>query len=251
MSKWFAQVSWDEVPHLSAKDKADLLATLPPYQREARSKGIPSLGSGLIYPIEESAITVPDFPIPEHYKRVWALDVGWNWTSCIWGAEDPDTGVINLYSCYKRGQAEPETHAKAIKARGEWIAGVGDAAAVNQKDGSKMIDIYKNDHGLDIELPNKSVEAGIYKVWIAFNEGRLKVFQSLLPFFEELRFYARDDKGKIVKKDDHLMDCMRYLVMSGLERAKPVPPKEKPTEELDHLRRFATTESLSGGWMGQ
>jgi hypothetical protein len=249
MSKWYAQVSWDEVAHLSAKDKSDLFATLPPYQREARSKGIPSLGSGLIYPIKESDIVIADFPIPDHYKRAWALDVGWNSTAVVWVAQDPDTKVAYLYSCYKRGQAEPETHVKAIKARGEWIPGVGDVAGVNQTDGRQMMSIYRDDHGLNLTLPNKTVEAGIYKVWTLFMNGSLKVFASLIPWFDEFRFYARDDKGRVVKKDDHLMDCTRYLIMSGLERAKP-KPVEKPTEELSHLDRFVTADSLSSGLMG-
>jgi hypothetical protein len=34
-------------------------------------------------------------------------------------------------------------------------------------------------------------------------------------------------EGKIVKKNDHLMDALRYLVVSGLKRAKtkPAPPR--------------------------
>jgi hypothetical protein len=249
VSKWYTQISWDEVPHLSEKDKADQLARTLPYQREARSRGIPSVGSGLIYPIEESAIVVQDFPIEDYYRRAWALDIGWNCTACVWGAQNPDTGVTYLYACYKRGQAEPETHAKAIKGFGSWIPGVGDAADTNKLDGRQMITIYRDEHGLDLVLPNKAVHAGIYKVWIALNDGKLKIFRSLLPVLEEMRFYARNEKGEIVKKDDHLMDAMRYLVMSGMDRAIPAPAKTEPTEDLDHLRRFVTADSVSGGWM--
>jgi phage terminase large subunit-like protein len=44
--KFVVQATWDDVPHLSAEAKAELLASIPPYQREARSKGVPQLGSG-------------------------------------------------------------------------------------------------------------------------------------------------------------------------------------------------------------
>jgi hypothetical protein len=47
---------------------------------------------------------------------------------------------------------------------------------------------------------------------VRFQEGKLKAFESLSNFKTELRLYRRDEKGKIVKERDHLMDAMRYLV---------------------------------------
>lgn len=245
MSKWYTQISWDSVPHLGDKEKADLMATLPPYQRDARTRGIPTLGSGLIYPMPEDDYLITDFKIPPHYKRAWALDTGWNWTAVIWGALDPDTNVCYLYSCYKRGQAEPETHAAAVKSRGKWIPGVGDAADISKIDGKKLLTIYRNDHGLDVVLPDKAVEAGIYKVWCSLTSGGLKVFRSLQPFLEEIRFYARDSNGNIVKKNDHLMDATRYLLMSGLQRAKVVPVEREESTIV-----YRDSESMEFGWMG-
>lgn len=50
---------------------------------------------------------------------------------------------------------------------------------------------------------------------------------SLHNWFREFRKYHRDDKGsgKIVKRDDHLMDATRYLIVSGRVhmRTKPRP----------------------------
>jgi len=60
--------------------------------------------------------------------------------------------------------------------------------------------------------------------------GQLKVMSHLTNWLREFRRYHRDDKGtrKIVKRDDHLMDATRYLVVSGrpLMRTKPKPPRE-------------------------
>jgi len=223
-SKVLIMATWDDAPHLTTTQKERLYAALPPYQREARSKGIPSLGSGAIFPILESNITVADFSIPDHWLRCYALDVGWKKTACLWGATDPTSQITYLYSEYYQGQAEPVIHSEGIKARGVWIPGVIDSAAHgrSQEDGKQLFQLYL-DCGLDITNANKSVEAGLYKTWQMLSTNKLKVFGSLVNWFAEFRLYRRDENGKIVKDNDHLMDDTRYLVMSGLDRAIAKP----------------------------
>ncbi len=222
--KCLITATWDDAPHLTPAQKDKLYAALPPHQREARSKGVPQLGSGAIYPILEANITVEDFSIPDHWRRAYGMDVGWNRTAAVWGATNPDTDITYLYSTYYQGAAEPIYHAEGIKSRGLWIPGVIDSAAHgrSQVDGQNLFDIYWG-LGLDISNANKAVESGIYKVWQMLSTGKLKVFKSLLPWFIEFRQYCRDEKGQIMKKNDHLMDCTRYFVMSGLDRAVPKP----------------------------
>ena len=58
--------------------------------------------------------------------------------------------------------------------------------------------------------------------------GRLKVFKSLTNWLSEYRIYRRDDKGKIVKQNDHAMDATRYLVKSGIQIARCAPRIAKP-----------------------
>jgi hypothetical protein len=67
------------------------------------------------------------------------------------------------------------------------------------------------------------IEAGIYQVWERMSSGRLKVFDNLAEWLKEFRVYRRDDKGHIVKKDDHGLDATRYLISSGLKRAASIP----------------------------
>ena len=246
-SKFLIQATWDDAPHLSQEQKEKLFAALPPHQREARSKGIPSLGSGAIYPILESNITVADFPIPDHWHRAYALDVGWNKTACLWGATDPTSNITYLYSEYYQGKAEPIIHAEGVKSRGVWIPGVIDSAAHgrSQEDGKQLFEIYRA-LGLDIENANKSVEAGLYKVWQMLATNRLKVFASLVNWFTEFRLYRRNEDGKIVKENDHLMDCMRYLVMSGLDRAIARPYWEFEAWEESELHSELDVNQITG-----
>lgn len=227
MSKYVVTATWDDVPHLTEAQKEDLLNSMPPHQRDARTKGIPMLGSGAIYPVLESEIVVDDFELPEHWPRGYGLDVGWNRTAAIWGALDRDTDVLYLYSEHYQGQAEPIIHAHAIQARGKWMTGVIDPAANgrNQKDGTQLFVDYRN-LGLNLLPAENTVESGIYQVWQRLSTGRLKVFKSLTNWLHEYRLYRRDEKGKIVKQNDHLMDATRYFIMTGLDHLKTEPVKK-------------------------
>jgi Terminase RNaseH-like domain len=220
------QATWDDVPHLSADAKEDLSRSYLPHERDARMRGIPSLGAGAIYPVPESEIVVPPFKIPHFWKCCYALDVGWNRTAALWAALDTETDVAYLVSEHYRAHAEPPIHAEAIKARGVWVPGVIDPAARgrSQRDGEALLTIYRQ-LGLRLTLADNSVEAGIYETWTRLSTGRLKVFSTLANFLAEYRLYRRDEKGKIVKENDHLMDDCRYICLSGLDRSEFRPPE--------------------------
>src|SRR6188472_459543 len=178
--KFVVMASWDSVPHLSEQAKSELWSSIPVYQREARSKGIPSLGSGAIYPISLEDLVVPDMPIPDHWPRAYGCDVGWSRTAVLWVALNRDTDVLYCYAEHYRGEAEPVIHAEAIKARGAWIRGAIDPAARGrgQIDGRELLQMY-TDLGLDLTPVDNAVESGIYHVMTRMSSGRLKVFQSL------------------------------------------------------------------------
>ncbi len=228
MGKVAVMVSWEDVPHLSEAQKSAILASIPLWQRGARTKGTPQLGAGAIYQVPEEDMLVDPFPIPRHWLRSYGLDVGWNRTAAIWTARDPETGGIVAYDEHYRGQAEPSVHAAAIKGRGEWIPGVIDPAARgrSQKDGERLLEQYKQ-LGLDVEVAINAVEAGLSTVWEMLSTGQLKLFSTLVNTRSEMRLYRRDEQGRVVKENDHLMDALRYDIMSGLARAK-MQPVENP-----------------------
>lgn len=214
-SRYLVRAGWDSAPHLDEKAKAELLESIPPHMREARTKGIPSLGSGAIYPVAMEDIEVQPFEIPKHWPRAYALDVGWNTTACIWGAKDPQDGTLYLYTEHYKGKVQPFEHAIAIKARGEWINGTIDPAARGraQEDGKRLIDSYI-ELGLRLTPAKNAVEAGIYEVWRLLTIGQLRIFSTLQNLKAEMQLYRRDENGKIVKTFDHACDAMRYLVMT-------------------------------------
>ena len=211
---------WDDVPHLSRAQKLRLLAECEVHLVESRSKGVPNIGSGAIYPVPEDQLVVDDFAIPDHWARAYGLDVGWNCTAAVFGALDRDNDVLYLYSLHYQGKQEPSTHVAGIHGRGEWIPGAIDPAARgrSQKDGEQLLELYE-DLGLILTPANNSRESGLFAVHQRLATGRLKVFRSLRPWLAEYRIYRRDEKGHIVKQKDHAMDATRYLVMTGLDIA--------------------------------
>lgn len=241
--KYVVNAGWDHVPHLTEQDKASLLAGIQPYQRDARSKGLPVLGAGSIFPVPENYVLTDPFPIPEWMPQVYALDVGWRTTCAIWGAYDQDNDCVYLTGEHYKADSEPPVHAAAILARGDWMVGVIDPAARgrSQKDGERLIEVYRK-LGLRTLYPaDNTLEAGIHECWVRLSTGRMKIFRTLPCWLQEYRFYQRDEKGKVkAGQADHAMDAMRYLVMSGLARATVRPPSLwrmrglKPRHEYDY-----------------
>jgi phage terminase large subunit-like protein len=243
--RFIINATWDDAPHLTSDAKAELWASVPPHERDARSKGIPQLGSGKIYPIAEDDILIDDFIPPPYFTRAYGLDFGWRATAAVWGAYDRERDILYLTSEYKRGQTEPSVHADAIRSRGAWIPGVCDPAGriSNQKDGDNLLDAYI-DLGLNLIPANNAREAGIFEVYKRLTTGRLKVFKSCAGWLAEFRIYRRDEKGRVVKENDHLMDSTRYLVMSGIPAAIESPI---PSTKEDLMRSLSLYKSKNGG----
>jgi hypothetical protein len=227
MAKIAVRLGMDDVPHLSEEEKEKVLSGVPPWQLESRKTGRPGMGAGSIYPIPESEIICAPFDIPMHWPRSYGLDPGWNRTAAIWFAWDMDNGGAVAYDEYYRGQADPAVHVSAINTRGKWIPGVIDPAAQAARGhaGDLLLDLYR-DLGLNVEKADNAVVPGLVKCWDMLSTGQLRIFSTLRNTRSEMRLYRRNEKGDIIKANDHLMDAMRYNAMSGRAVAK-VPPSEQ------------------------
>src|SRR5690606_35001448 len=90
------------------------------HEREARTKGIPTLGSGLIFPVLEEDIIVQPFDIPAHWVQIGGLDFGWDHpTAATCLAWDRDADVVYVTKDYRQRQATPVIHAAAVKPWGD------------------------------------------------------------------------------------------------------------------------------------
>jgi phage terminase large subunit-like protein len=212
--RYVVRCSMYDVPHQSKESIEQLIASTPPYLREARVHGIPSLGSGAIYPVPESEFVVKSFPIPDHWPRLYGMDVGAK-TAAVWLAYDPDGKQWHTYGEYYKEREEPSIHTSAIKLRGEWIPGAIDPASRgrSQIDGQQLMQMY-SDLGLHLKPAINAVEAGLYTVWEMLSTDKLKVHDSCTGLLQEIKAYHRDEKGNVVKRNDHRIDSWRYAVMT-------------------------------------
>ncbi|USD64219.1 terminase family protein [Vibrio sp. SCSIO 43136] len=220
----FMQKGWDDAPHLSESVKEKLLESFPPHQRDMRTKGIPMLGHGRIYDMSEDFITVEPFDIPKHWHVIGGMDFGWDHPQAqIRLAIDLDTDTIYLTHAWKCERVSANDAWGAVK---PWQEGVPIAwphdGLMHEKgrDNSKQQKDHYEDAGFNMlfdratwDGTSNSVEQGIYEIRERLQRGKFKVFRGVRAFFDEFNQYHRDDKGKIVKVRDDVLDAVRYGYM--------------------------------------
>ena len=231
-----------DAEHYTPEQRAEIIASYPAHERDARTKGIPTLGSGRIFPIEESLITVDPFEIPKHWVQIAGIDFGWDHPSAAARlAWDRDLDVIYVTAAHRQKQQTPVLFAATVKPWGEWLpwAWPHDGLQHDKGSGQALRDQYQA-QGLSM-LEDKAthppepgekegsggngVEAGVMELLDRMQTGRFKVFSHLGDWFEEFRMYHRKD-GKIVKLDDDLMSATRYAnMMKRFAITKPGPSK--------------------------
>lgn len=237
-------IGWADAPWLTEEAKQQVRDSTPPHLMDTVEHGTFAIGSGSIYPIPVEDIKVPvenTFVIPSHWRRIYGMDVGWRMTAVAFLAQNPDTGVWYMYDEYYQGGQPPEIHASRIKAvASDWMNGVIDPASNKrgEDDGQQLMRQYKA-LGLRLSFANNAVEAGLTTVWSLLAAGKLKVFANCYNFFNEYILYRRE-KGLIVKENDHLMDALRYGIMTGkVATIKPSGNSQIPgwTGPLIHTKR--------------
>ena len=217
---------WDDVPHLTESMKQSMEEGMLPHLKEARRHGKPTLGSGAIYPVPEDDIIYDKIELDPFWLQGAGMDVGWKKNAVVWARYDSGSDIIYLHDEYYRGYAEPSVHASAVLARSKEMPIMIDTGAhsSSQFDGVNLFQKYCN-LGLNLINANKAVDAGLLEVFQRLSSGRLKIHKNLVNWLKEFRIYRRNEKGQIVKENDHLMDATRYLVM-GLGNFRQISVEE-------------------------
>ena len=215
--KLIGPVAWDECPHLTPEIQSAMLASIPEHEREMRSKGVPFFGSGLVYPIAESRISIPDFKIPAYYRCIRAMDLGIDHpTAIVWLAYDNEADTIYVVRTYAVRGENAATHTQAANAMWSFAPMVfPHDIDTTEKGSGKTIRRFYNEAGLTRTLDFKNqdnsirVEPGIFDINERMRDGRFRVFETCLEYWREHRMYHRKE-GKLVKSNDDVMDAVRY-----------------------------------------
>ncbi len=247
--QYLLNVTWDDAPHLTDAVKMQMLAAIPEYQRDMRSKGLPLMGSGLVFPISEEAVKVEPFKIPTYWPRIKGLDFGYDHPTalscCVW---DRDNDIFYVYDCYtaKGDNATPSYFAPAVNRRESWIpvAWPHDGLQHDKGSGIQLAQQYK-DAGINMiyeratfEDGSNGLEAGVMDMLDRMKTGRLKVFSTCTDWFEEFRLYHRKD-GIIVKIRDDLLAATRYALM--MKRMAETEPNNDEYEESRSTHNLPST----------
>lgn len=245
MSRHVVSMTIEDVEHYSREEKDRIIASYPPHEREARTKGVPTMGSGRVFPISEDKIKVDPFKIPREWAQLNAMDFGWDHPfAAVNLAWDRDADAVYVTKTYREKEATPVIHSASIRPWGDWIpcAWPHDGYQHDKGSGLQLAELYRQQH-LKM-LPEHAThasggfgtEAGLMDMLDRMQTGRFKVFSNLNEWFEEFRLYHRLD-GKLVKERDDLMSCTRIGVMM-LRHAETEPEK------------WEVSATRSGDWMG-
>ena len=214
--------------HLSEAVMEQILSAYSPHEREMRRYGRPSIGSGLIFPVDEEKIIIDPVEIKDHWPRIAAIDFGWDHpTAVVWCAVDRDEDVFYVYDCHRESKASPAIHAQTIRSRPHFIPiayphdgnrrdSMGNPGLADQYRNlgcNFLLEHFSNPPALGNNKGSNSIEEGLMAMLQSMEAGNFKVFSTLSNWFEEFRMYHRKG-GKVVPFRDDLMSATRYAFQS-------------------------------------
>ena len=240
--------TWDDAKHLSREDKDRFVKSYPEHERAARTRGVPMMGEGRVFPVDESSISVPAFEIPSYWTRICGIDFGISHpASGAWIAWDRDSDTLYVYDAYKRANETPIYHADAIKKRGEWIPVSWPHDGLNrEKSGGKTLRDHYADAGVNMlgisarydkdKGGAQPIEPIVMEMLERMKTGRFYVFSHLSEWFAEFRNLHRKD-GKLSAVRDDMMKATMYGIIMKRYGTTDVPMRvERYTRPVISMR---------------
>lgn len=234
MSRTVIRMGIADAEHYTPEQRAAIIASYPSHERKARAEGIPVLGSGRVFPVDEDELKIVPFDIPRHWPQIAGLDFGWDHpTAAVRLAWDRDADAIYVTHSYGLREATPIMHAAALKGWGTWLpfAWPHDGLQHDKGSGVALAAQYRAQglallpHHATFEDGGTGVEAGVQDMLDRMLSARFRVFEHLEDWFAEFRIYHRKD-GLIVKLNDDRLSATRYAMMMLRHAAvKPRPPQ--------------------------
>ncbi len=243
-NKFTQNITWDDVKHLDSEWKKSMISEWQisdPANIEARTQGLAAMGSGRVYPINESFVVVPKLQIPTYWKKAYGMDPGQANFAVVWVCEDPNTGIKYVYDEYKHGKVVYIIHAEAIKNRGEWLTGgIDPHEAVKPRDSGETVQSYFESSGLNLVAAKGDPDALRARIRAMFESGSLKIMDNCQGILNEIRTYRYDanDPNRIARgQDDHRLDALMYALCTFDQIAQSYAQFEEEQSEENSSKR--------------
>lgn len=210
-----------DVEHYTDAQRKAIVASYPAHERDARARGIPMLGSGRVFPVDETTIVCDPFPVPMAWRIIGGIDFGYDHpTAAVRLAYDDATDTVYVTAEHRQREAIPEIHYAAVRGWGKNLpwAWPHDGFQRDKQSGSPIAKAYR---GLGLKMLGQhaqfgdgstGLEAGVQEMLSRMQTGRWKVFSNCQMFLDEFRLYHRKD-GYIIKEYDDLLSAGRYAMM--------------------------------------
>lgn len=246
--------------HMTEEKVKSAIKSFLPYEIKMRMKGIPVMGSGLVFVEREEDIMVQPFDMPDEWLRGDAIDFGGlsstsHPTAWVRAAYDKQNDVIYIYDGFRVvGKEIPEIASRIImKPYTDTVPTfwphdgnktLGQGGPTRQQYAAAGVNMFHT-HFTNPPMEGKEegtggiqIMPGLTEMSTRLHDGRLKVFSTVTDFFEEYRSYHMRN-GKVVDRDDDFISACRYAVMSV-----------RHFVELNHVPiTLYGNAQHSGGWM--
>lgn len=184
------------------------------------------------------------------------LDYGFrNPTAILYAATDYD-GVTRIYDEYYESGKLISDISKDVRRYRNWqhTTRLIDPSAYNvQRDGKSVADEFAIENGISFIPADNSVAQGINRVNELFKDDKLFVCSNCVNFLREIGNYKwkeikpgqpRNEYEEPVKKNDHLMDDVRYLA-NWIYTPVELKPQPEPKDRQYHFDNVSQTSGLA------
>jgi len=190
--------------------------------------------TGLVWPEFSEKTHVVDYEyIKDHWRRISAIDPALTGTTAVLFAAINDDGEIVIYNEYYEQNKRVSEVSEALRSKGtvhNWI--IDPASKI--KNVPRLGDMYSlydeyADNGIHADAGENDVDYGINRVAEFFKTNKIKITANCKNLLYELARYHWSEerettlgviKPKPYKSDDHLCDCLRYIVASRPKKAE-------------------------------
>jgi PBSX family phage terminase large subunit len=180
---------------------------------------------GLVYSEFQMRKNIETAYVPDNNDaHIFMMDYGYRNPTCILYVAIDSEGIVHIYDEYYQAEKLISDHARDLKSNKHWKKAdfIADPSiSKTERDGGSVKDTWNEDHDIWWDSADNDVRQGIDRVNEYLKKGLIKISKRCVNLLSEIGKYKwkelkvgeiKNEYEEPVKKDDHAMDCLRYLV---------------------------------------